>query len=130
MVNVCHSCHGNKWEVVQKPSHCRIHPGVMDMVDLRLTKLGIATLPTHSVPGDQKAEDTQSSCTPPVDKGIPKEVILDRILIPRAHTEANAKDRPLPELRGQIVLFIRIGNKGVVGGHHGDVEMDKVLKER
>ena len=40
------------------------------------------------------------------------------------------QDRPLPEVGSEIVLFVGVGDESVVGGHHGDVEVDEVAKER
>ena len=37
---------------------------------------------------------------------------------------------PLPESRSKVVLLVGIGDEGVVGGHHGDIEVDEVLEER
>jgi hypothetical protein len=40
------------------------------------------------------------------------------------------EDGPLPETGSQIILLVGIRNKGVVGCHHSNVEVDKVLEER
>jgi len=32
-------------------------------------------------------------------------------------------------LGGEVVLLVWVGNEGVVGCHHGDVEVDEVLEE-
>lgn len=37
---------------------------------------------------------------------------------------------PLPESRSKVVLLVGVGDEGVVGGHHGDIEVDEVLEER
>ena len=39
------------------------------------------------------------------------------------------QDGPLPELGGEVVLLVRVRDEGVVGGHHGDVEVDEVVEE-
>lgn len=39
------------------------------------------------------------------------------------------QDRPLPILRCEVILLIRIGDKCVVGGHHRDVQVNKVAEE-
>lgn len=84
------------------------------MVDVRFTKLDVPTLPTHGVPSDQKREDPKASCTGPVDERVPKKVIFDSVVIPRTHSETDIKDRPLPELRGQVILLIRIRDEGII----------------
>ena len=52
------------------------------------------------------------------------------VIVPAAHTETDVKNGPLPEAGGEIVLLVGVRNKGVVGRHHGNVEMDEVLEER
>jgi hypothetical protein len=52
------------------------------------------------------------------------------VIIPSAHTKTNVEKRPLPERRGKIVLLVGVRNKRIIGSHHGDVEVNKVLEER
>ena len=35
----------------------------------------------------------------------------------------------MPEGRGEVVLLVGVGDQRVVGSHHGDVQVDKVLEE-
>jgi hypothetical protein len=35
----------------------------------------------------------------------------------------------LPEFGGQIILLVWIWNQGIVGCHHGDVQVDEVSEE-
>ena len=51
------------------------------------------------------------------------------VIIPAAHTETDVENGPLPEARGKIILLVRVGDKRIVGCHHSNVEMDKVLEE-
>lgn len=51
------------------------------------------------------------------------------MVVPAAHAEADVEDRPLPELGCKVVLLVWIGDKGVVGRHHGDVEVQEVPEE-
>jgi hypothetical protein len=37
---------------------------------------------------------------------------------------------PLPELRGEVILLVRIRDQSVVGGHHRNIQMDEILEER
>ena len=55
--------------------------------------------------------------------------MLLTLVVPAAHAEADVEDGPLPELRGQVVLFVWVGDKGVVGCHHCHVQMNEILKE-
>lgn len=52
------------------------------------------------------------------------------MIVPSTHSKADIKDRPLPRAGGQVVLFVRVRDKGIVGGHHCDVQMDEILPER
>lgn len=51
------------------------------------------------------------------------------MVVPAAHAEADVEEGPLPELRGEIVLFVWVRDQSVVGRHHGDVEMHEVAEE-
>jgi hypothetical protein len=50
-------------------------------------------------------------------------------IVPTAHAETDVEEGPLPELGGEVVLLVRVGDEGVVGRHHGDIQMDEVLEE-
>lgn len=50
-------------------------------------------------------------------------------VVPSTHTETDVEEGPLPELGGEVVLLVGVRDEGVVRGHHGDVEMDKILEE-
>lgn len=39
------------------------------------------------------------------------------------------EEGPLPPLRGKVILLVWIGNKGVIRGHHSNIEVDEVLEE-
>ena len=39
------------------------------------------------------------------------------------------EDGPLPPFGCEVVLLVRVGYEGVVGCHHRDVEVDKILEE-
>lgn len=51
------------------------------------------------------------------------------VLIPSAHAEADIQQWPLPRLRRQIILLVGVWNQSIVGGHHSDIEMYKVLEK-
>ena len=51
------------------------------------------------------------------------------VIVPTAHAEADVEKRPLPWLGGKVILLVGVGDKGVVGGHHGDVKVDEVAEE-
>ena len=37
---------------------------------------------------------------------------------------------PLPPLRSKVILLVWVRNKGIVGSHHSNIEMDEIAKER
>lgn len=51
------------------------------------------------------------------------------MVIPATHTKADMEDRPLPELRSEVVLFVWVWDKGVVGGHHGHVKVYEIAEK-
>ena len=99
------------------------------MVDLCLFQLSIATLPTDEIPGNEKTDDSQGECAAPVDGRVAEKEVFHDVVVPAAHAEADVQDGPLPELGGEIVLFIRIRDKGIVGGHHGDIQVGEIAHE-
>ena len=101
----------------------------MEVVDLPHLKLRVATLPADQVPEKYSADGQEAGKAAPIDGGITKKEVLDDFVVPAAHAEADVEDRPLPELRGEVVLLVRIGDERVVGGHHGDVEVEEVSEE-
>jgi hypothetical protein len=58
-----------------------------------------------------------------------EEEVLDNVVVPAAHAEADVQKGPLPWCRGKVVLLVGVGDKSVVGSHHGNVEVDKVAEE-
>ena len=52
------------------------------------------------------------------------------VVVPAAHTETDVQNGPLPETRSKIILLVGVRDKGVVGRHHSNVEMDEILQER
>jgi len=146
MMDIGNTTHGHEGSVVQCPSDDRIKSGVMDLVNVGLLQVIVTALPAHRVPCDYKTEDTKTGSATPVNEGVAEEEVLDdckvlahfesrlkgsklTIIVPSTHTKTNMEKRPLPERGGEIVLLVRIGYKRIVGGHHGNVEMDEVLEE-
>ena len=52
MVNVGHSCHDSKRDIMENPTDDGIQTGVMDVVDVGLVEFTITSLPAHEVPED------------------------------------------------------------------------------
>lgn len=101
----------------------------MDVVDLAGFEFLVAALPADEVPSDESAEDEEREGGAPVYGRVAQEEVFDDFVIPAAHTEANVEDGPLPEVGSEIVLFVGIGDQGIVGSHHCNVEMDEVAEE-
>lgn len=130
VVDVGDTCHGHERKVVEEPAYYWIKTRDPDVVNILHRKVIIATLPANKVPNDYQAEESQGSCTAPVNNGISKEEVLDDLVVPRTHAETNIEDGPLPELGRQIILLIWIRDEGIVGRHHCDIEMDEIFEER
>ena len=52
------------------------------------------------------------------------------VVVPATHTESDVEEGPLPEGRCEIVLLVGVRHQGIVGSHHGDIQMNEVLEER
>ena len=129
-MDVSDTSHDDEWQVVQEPSDDWVDTSIVDLVDLRLLQLVVATLPSDEVPEDDEAQEAQGGGGTPVDDWVAEEEVLDDGVIPAAHTETDVQDRPLPPLRGEVVLLVWVWDESVVGGGHGDVQVDEVLEER
>lgn len=130
MVDVGDTSHRNKRNVMQHPADNRVDTCIMDMIDTSLVEVVISTLPSDKVEDDHSNEGSEGGSRAPVHHWIAKEEVFDNVVIPAAHAESDVKDGPLPILRCEVVLLIRVGYKGIVGGHHCNVQMDKVAEER
>ena len=115
------SGHDDEGQVVEEPPNNGVEPGVVDLVDIVLGKLLVAALPSDQVPGDQGGKDTQAGGRAPVDQRVAEQEVLCDLVVPAAHPKSDMEEGPLPPLRGEVVLFVGIGNKSVVGSHHGNV---------
>lgn len=129
VMNVGDTGHDNKWKVVKEPANDRVDTSIVDVVDLGLVQLSEATLPADDVPSDRQAEDAQREGRSPVNKGVAQKEVLDNIVVPTTHAQSNVQNRPLPPLGGQVILLVRVGYQSIVGRHHGNVEVNKVVDE-
>ena len=62
---------------MEDPTDDRVDSGVVDLVDLALLEVVVASLPTDNVPDDNQAKDTQTGCAAPVDEGVTQQEVLD-----------------------------------------------------
>lgn len=130
MMNVGHSCHDDEGQIVQNPPNSRIKSGVVDLIDVRLAQFLIASLPAKKVPDEQQTEANKTCGTSPVHERISKKVVLHDTVIPGAHAQTDVQYWPLPELRGQVILLVWVGDQSVVRSHHGNVQVDEIFQER
>lgn len=147
VMHVSHTRHRDKGNVMQDPADERIKPGVMDLVNVTLLKFVISPLPSNQIPSNQCYHYTKTCGRSPVydrvtqqeifhnlmkNKLLASKAVLEvlTVIVPCTHSESDIEDRPLPELRRQIVLFIGVWDKSVVRCHHCHVEMHKVSEER
>lgn len=129
-MDIRNPAHNNEGQVMQEPAHNRVNPAIVNMIHIHRLKLQIPTLPPNRVPSNQQREDAERGRGPPVHERIAEQEVLDRIIVPAAHPQADVQNRPLPELGREVILLIRIGHERVIRRHHRDVEMDEVAQER
>lgn len=96
---VSDSSHGNKWQIVEEPANCWVDTSIVDLVNVPLAELAIASLPTDQIPDDNESYDAERGCRAPVDDWIAKKEVFGNVVLPRAHAKADIEDGPLPELR-------------------------------
>jgi hypothetical protein len=130
VVNVGDTCHGDERQVVQEPAEHGVDAGVVEVVDLRPGELVVAALPADRVPGNHAEEEDDREGRAPVYERVAEQEVLDDVVVPAAHAETDVQERPLPGLGGEVILLVGVGHEGVVRGHHGDIEVDKVAEER
>jgi hypothetical protein len=129
VVYVSDTSHDNKWQIVEEPSENRVQASVVDLINVGLRELPEASLPSENIPDSNKTHSTQRQGRSPVGEGVAKEEVLDNLVIPATHAQTNVQNGPLPPLRSKIILLVGIGHKSVVRGHHGNVQVDKVVEE-
>ena len=129
VMNVSHTRHSDEGEVMQEPADDGVDAGVVEVVDLGPGELVVAALPADRVPREHEEEEAEREGRAPVDGRVAEEEVLDDVVVPAAHAQADVEDGPLPGFGGQVVLFVGVGDEGVVGGHHGDVQVHEVAQE-
>lgn len=86
----------------------------MDMVDFCRFEFFVTALPADEIPDEHACKDEQAESGAPVHGWVTEEEVFDDLVVPAAHAETDVQDGPLPELGGEVVLLIRIGDKGVI----------------
>jgi len=129
MVHIRDTSHQDEREVVEEPADYRVDTAVHDVFHIFPLKLIVPPLPSHSIPGHDQGNNTNGRGRAPINKRVTEEEVFRDVVIPATHTQADVKNGPLPEGRGEVVLFVWVGDEGVVGGHHCNVEVYEVSKE-
>lgn len=114
---------------MEEPAKHRVQGCVVDLVDILLFELGVSALPSDKVPDNHECNYAQGGSRAPVDERISEKEVLDDGVIPATHTKTNMKKRPFPELGSEIILLVRVWDKSIVGGHHGNIQMNEILQE-
>jgi len=62
---------------VQHPADDGVNARIVDLVNLGLLEVVVPALPADDIVDDDEAEDAETGCTAPVDKGVAQEEVLD-----------------------------------------------------
>lgn len=127
MVNVGDTRHDDKGKVVQEPADDGVYAGVVNLLNLKVVELLESALPSHNVPRHNKSDKAERGGGDPVHERVTKKEVLDNVVIPAAHAKADIQDGPLPPLRSQVILLVGIRHQGIVGSHHGNIEVDEIV---
>lgn len=113
VVHVSDTGHGDERQVVQEPADDGVDAGVVEVVDLGPGELVVAALPADGVPGEHAEEDDERKGRAPVDERVAEQEVLDDVVVPTAHAEADVEQRPLPGLGGEVVLLVGSGTRAL-----------------
>lgn len=130
VVHVGDARHDHERQVVQEPAQDRVQARVVDLVDVLLRELPDAPLPPQDVPESHHADYAERRRRHPVYEGVSEQEILGDLVVPATHTQAHVQDGPLPPLRGEVVLLVRVRHESVVRRHHSDIQVDEIVEER
>jgi len=83
----------------------------------------------HQVASNHKDSDDQARCSGPPHNRVPDEVVLDLIVTPAAHPQAEVEPGPVRGGRRENVFLVRIGDERIVRVHHRYVEVPEVAQE-
>lgn len=101
---------------MQPPSNDRVQTGVVKEIQLALSHVAVSALPADEVERYHAHEDEQRRCAAPVYERVAEQEVLDNVVVPTAHAQADVQQWPLPRFRGKIILFVWVGHKRVVAG--------------
>lgn len=125
VMHICHTRHRDEGNIVQDPADERIDAGIVNLVDIILLEFIISSLPSNEVPSHQCYHHTQACSRSPVyDRVTQQEIFHDlteishlastvaikllTAVVPSTHSESDVENRPLPEMRCQIILLIGV----------------------
>jgi hypothetical protein len=130
VVDVSDTAHGNEREEMEDPADEGVDARVVELVNLILAKVVVTALPPDKVNDHRGHKQSQTCGGSPVDERVTQQEVLDDLVVPAAHSQSNVQNGPLPPVRCQIILLVWVRNQGVVGSHHGNVQVEEILQER
>lgn len=99
------------------------------MVNIIIAEILEASLPAEKMPKEQETEPNKTSAASPVNKRVSEEIVFDHTIIPRAHTQTNVENWPLPELGSQVILLVGIRDQCIIRSHHGHIQVNEIFQE-
>lgn len=122
-------CYDDERKVVEELVGNGVDICIVDLVDFVGVQVFEVMLLVDEVLGDDEVDEVQVDSGVLVDERIVEEEVFDDFIVLIVYVQIDVQDGLLLLFRSQIILFIWIGDEGVVGGYYGDVEMDEVVEE-
>lgn len=89
----------------------------------------LALLPQQIHSKDAHRQNQTESGTPPDNWGS-NEIVFRLVVAPSTHPQAEFEPWPVSWFGSEDILLVGVGDEGVVGCHHGYVEMPEIAQER
>lgn len=70
VMNISDAGHDDERQIVQHPADDRVETGIVDLVNVALRQIIVASLPSDEIPGEDCGEDSETRGGSPVDDGI------------------------------------------------------------
>lgn len=129
MMDVGNSAHHDEWNVMERPSDQWVESVVVPLINIIVGEILATSLPSKEIEDKSETKHSQCGSGSPVDDWVTQQEVLDNLIIPRAHSQTNVQNWPLPPEGGEVVLLVWVWYEGVVGGHHGNVQVKEIPQE-
>lgn len=123
VVEIRDTAHDKERNVVKEPAEEGNFGNVEPVVPLSRSPLLVVALLTKNVPGANDQEEKHRDGREVPNDGSTEEVELDHVVAPATHAETETQEWPVERLGSENVLLVGVGDQGIVGGPHGDVQM-------